>query len=233
MAKLARVRQITNKDNYVWLLLSLMLLFFGGALAEQLGNEIVNRIMGASLTAIILVAVWSLERGRFNLSSRIGITAIFIIIEGGEYLLNIYHLGTIQLVTMLVFVILTITICSRQVLLTGAVDGNKIVGAICIYFLMGMAWALAYLLVEFIFPGSIPNLGFENWRSGFQEALYYSYITLTTVGYGDISPVQPVARYLTFMQAITGQFYVAIVVASLIGARMTTMEGASNSGAEH
>ena len=126
MANLARVRQITDKDNYVWLLLSLMLLFFGGALAQQLGNETVNRIMGASLTAIILVAVWSLERGRFNLSSRIGITAIFIVIEGGEYLLNVYHLGTVQLVTMLAFVILTISICCRQVLLTGAVDGNKI-----------------------------------------------------------------------------------------------------------
>jgi len=230
---LARVRQITNKDNYVWLLLSLMVLFFGGALAQQLGNETVNRIMGASLTAIILVAVWSLERGRFNLSSRIGITALFIIIEGGEYLLNVYHLGMVQLATMLAFVILTISICCRQVLFTGAVDSNKIIGAICIYLLMGMAWALAYLLVEFMFPGSIPNLAYEHWRSGIQEALYFSYITLTTLGYGDISPVQPVARYLVYMQAITGQFYVAIVVASLIGARMTTMEGETNSAADH
>ena len=230
MANLNHVRRITEKDNYVWLLLSLVLLFFGGALAQQLGNETVNRVMGASLTAIILVAVWSLERGRFSLSSRIGVTAIFIVIEGGEYLLNIYHLGTLQLATMLVFVILTITICSRQVLLTGAVDGNKIVGAICIYLLMGMAWALCYLFVELLLPGSIPDLESEHWRSGFQQALYFSYITLTTLGYGDISPVQPIARYLVYMQAITGQFYVAIVVASLIGARMSTIEDEIGNG---
>ena len=90
--------------------------------------------------------------------------------------------------------------------------------------LMGIGWALAYLLVENLFPGSIPPLSGENWRYEVQEAVYFSYVSLTTLGFGDISPIQPLARYLTFMQAIVGQFYIAIVVASLIGARLSDQD---------
>ena len=113
-------------------------------------------------------------------------------------------------------------IASRQVLLTGAVDSNKIVGSICIFLMMGVAWAVTYLLLERMFPGSIPGLSGENWRHHVQDALYFSYVSLTTLGYGDISPAQPLARYLAYMQAVVGQFYVAIVVASLVGAVMAS-----------
>lgn len=136
-------------------------------------------------------------------------------------MLEYYHLGTLQIVLLLLFTVGTIVVASRQVLLTGAVDFNKIIGSICIYLLIGMAWAVAYLLVERLFPGSVPALSGDHWREHVQDALYFSYVTLTTLGYGDISSTQPLARYLAYMQAIVGQFYVAIVVASLIGARMS------------
>jgi hypothetical protein len=53
-----------------------------------------------------------------------------------------------------------------------------------------------------------------------QKAVYYSFVTMTTLGFGDISPLQPLARYLTYLEAVTGQFYIAILVASLIGVRL-------------
>ena len=221
MAKRPGKKVISQQDNYVWLLLALFIFFFLGALAAQLDMEILGRLTAMALTAIILVAVWSMEHYRFPFSLKVGLTLMFVMVEGGELLFENFHLGTVQLVSLVVFSLLTIIMASRQVLLTGAVDSNKIVGAICIYLLMGIAWAEAYLLVERIFPGSIPALSGENWRHHVEDALYFSYITLTTLGYGDISPAQPLARYLAYIQAVVGQFYIAIVVASLIGAKMS------------
>ena len=109
-------------------------------------------------------------------------------------------------------------------LLSGSVDSNKIIGAICIYMLMAIAWALAYLLVEQIFPGSIAALDGEHWHQNLQRAIYYSFVTITTLGFGDVTPLQPLASYLTYLEAVTGQFYIAILVASLIGVRFAAKQ---------
>ena len=216
-----RRKEITKQDNYIWLLLALLVLFFASALAAQMDLRILARLTSISLTGIILVAVWSVEKNRFPFSSRIGVTVLFVLLEGGEFLLESHHLGTVQMISLLLFTMGTIVLASRQVLMTGSVDGNKIVGSICIFLLLGIAWAEAYLLVERLFPGSIPALSGDDWRAHVQDALYFSYVSLTTLGYGDISPVQPLARYLAYMEAVTGQFYVAIVIASLIGGRVS------------
>ena len=221
MGKPHKKHRITHRDNYVYLLMALMLLFFISAVAAELGLEILVRLMAVSLTAVVLVAIWSLERNRFPLSSRVFVTLLFVLLEGSEFFFGYFNLGTLQLTAVMLFTVGTIVVAARQVLLTGAVDGNKIIGSVCIFLLLGLAWGEAYLLVERLFPGSIPSLSGDNWRDHVGDALYFSYVTLTTLGYGDISPVRPLARYLAYMQAVVGQFYIAIVVASLIGARMS------------
>lgn len=221
MSKAQKKSRISKADNYYWLFVALLVLFFAGSLAAELGLEILGRLMAVSLTFIVLVAVWSLEQHRVPFSSRILVTLLFILIEGSELFFAHFNLSTLQLVSVLAFSVGTIIVACRQVLLTGGIDFNKIVGAICIYLLMGVAWAEGYLLIERLFPGSIPALSGDNWRHHVDDALYYSYVTLTTLGFGDIVPVKPLARYFTYLQAMVGQFYIAIVVASLIGAKMS------------
>jgi voltage-gated potassium channel Kch len=102
-------------------------------------------------------------------------------------------------------------------LFTGPIDWNKIVGAICIYLLMGLVWALSYLLIAQAIPNAFNGLEQLPWYNNFADAAYYSFVTLTTLGYGDISPVAPIARFLVYMEAIFGVFYMAILVASLVG----------------
>ena len=62
------------------------------------------------------------------------------------------------------------------------------------------------------------------WYENFADGTYFSFVTLTTLGYGDISPVTPVARFLVYMEAIVGVFYMAILVASLIGMRVSARQ---------
>ena len=93
-------------------------------------------------------------------------------------------------------------------------------GAICIYLLLALVWAFAYQIVEAYVPGSMNGLDHDLWQHNTDDLVYYSFVTLTTLGYGDITPEEPITRFLAYMEAVTGVFYMAILVASLIGIRL-------------
>ena len=101
-------------------------------------------------------------------------------------------------------------------------SGDAIFGAVCGYILLGIIWSLLYSAVETASPGSFdlpaprgPNAVAA--RPDRSVLSYYSFITLATVGYGDVTPTTPLARTLAWMEAITAQFYLAILVAGLVG----------------
>ncbi|HHO58670.1 MAG TPA: two pore domain potassium channel family protein, partial [Thiotrichales bacterium] len=74
-----------------------------------------------------------------------------------------------------------------------------------------------YLFVAQAIPGAFKGLEQLVWYLNFSDVAYYSFVTLTTLGYGDITPVSPIARFLVYMEAVVGVFYMAVLVASLIG----------------
>ncbi len=100
----------------------------------------------------------------------------------------------------------------------GPMTGHRIQGAIAAYLLIAMSFALSYFLLEFVSPGSFQlasgamQLDSQSWRVFY----YYSITTLTTLGYGDITPIQPVARNLAMLEALVGQLYPAILLARLV-----------------
>ena len=150
--------------NYLWLLLALLLLLFCSATAAQLDLQILRLVASSSMAFVILVAVWSSQRNQYPFTSRLAVTLVIVIVEGGGLVMDYYHLGTAQLLLLLFFILTTIVLACRQVLFTGGVDTNEIVGSICIFMLLGLAWAVAYMLVERFFPGSLPELAGEHWR---------------------------------------------------------------------
>jgi hypothetical protein len=105
------------------------------------------------------------------------------------------------------------------------VTGDTISGAMCVYFLMGTMWAFLFMLVEAVHPGSF-RLG-EGETIAADPAhlrpvplslfLYFSLVTLSTVGFGDIVPLSGPARGLATLEGIIGQFYMAVLVARLVG----------------
>jgi hypothetical protein len=106
------------------------------------------------------------------------------------------------------------------------VSGDAIFGAVCGYLLLGIIWGLLYSAVETASPGSfaMPASGGADVAAARpdRDALsYYSFITLATVGYGDVTPLTPLVRTLSWIEAITGQFYLAILVAGLVGFKVT------------
>ncbi|WP_299616472.1 potassium channel family protein [Pelagibius sp.] len=106
------------------------------------------------------------------------------------------------------------------VLLVSVVTAEKVThdvisGAIAIYLLMGIAWSVIYVLIEGISPGSF---GLQQADHGtiWEQLLYFSFTTLTTLGYGDITPLSPIARMWTVFEAISGTFFLAILISRLV-----------------
>lgn len=102
---------------------------------------------------------------------------------------------------------------------------QTLAGSLCVYLLIGLVWAFLYELIELAHPGAFrfPPMPvsepsrFILGETGFSHFIYYSYTTLTTLGYGDIHPVTSPARTFSYMEAICGQIYLAVLVARLVG----------------
>jgi Ion channel len=103
----------------------------------------------------------------------------------------------------------------------GPVTSVSIQAAIAVYLLFGTAWANAYLIAMQQNPHSFQST-FPLPSSSPEEWLYYSFVTLTTLGYGEITPLSQVARSLAVGEALTGQLYLAVLIARLIGKEISS-----------
>ncbi len=101
-----------------------------------------------------------------------------------------------------------------QVFRRGNMTSMRVQGAIAVYLVIGLAWAHFYLLTNYLKPGSFQ--GSVPLTTAVAEWYYYSFCTLTTLGYGDIVPIKPVARSLAIAEALFGQLYLAVLIARLI-----------------
>jgi voltage-gated potassium channel len=124
-----------------------------------------------------------------------------------------------------VFLVYAIVVMLRYVFTTQRVTSNTVFASLGVYLLLALTWALAYSLVHRLDPAafysSVPShqspLVLRVGRGQTTGVLYFSFVTLTTLGYGDIVPTSPVARMLASVEAITGQLYLTVLVARLVG----------------
>ncbi len=109
----------------------------------------------------------------------------------------------------------------RRIFLARVVNLDVISLALCAYVLLGMLWVLFYLPLLAIDPAAFtiaPSLADQN---PIHTMTYFSYVTLTTLGYGDIVPVAPLARGLAVVEALTGVLFLAVLISRLVGVYST------------
>lgn len=118
-----------------------------------------------------------------------------------------------RVATTVVAVALLTLVVLAKVLRPGMITSHRIQGAVAAYLLLALGWAGAYEWVALTHPaafaGGVGDVEGPQW-------IYYSLVTLTTMGYGDITPVHPVARSLAAAEALTGQLYLAILISRLV-----------------
>ena len=152
------------------------------------------------------------RRSTFLLIS--GVATVALLVRWLSWLTPSYFLEQARSVSLVASLGLLSMIVLAQVFRRGPVTMHRVQGAIAVYLLLGLTWASAYELVALVEPGAFSGSGVEVTTS--EPWLYFSFVTLTTVGYGDVTPVYAVARSLATFEALIGQLYPAILLARLV-----------------
>jgi hypothetical protein len=116
----------------------------------------------------------------------------------------------------LIFAITLSWVVARQVFAAGRVTYHRIVGAILLYFLISLIFVALFLIVGQAIPKAFSGVAIEDSTALASNLIYFSFVTLTSTGYGDIFPVHPIARSLCNLESIVGQLYPAILLARLV-----------------
>ena len=139
---------------------------------------------------------------------------------------TVFPVGVMAKVVMYGVIIVVIF---NNVLKRREVDMDAVFGACCVYLLIGLAWESVYTLVEWQIPNSFalpygaPASGVGLDMASIQaDLMYFSLITMTTIGYGDITPISPPARILSALQGVVAQLYVAIIIARMVGMELAS-----------
>jgi len=165
-----------------------------------------------SVVLISGVAIgWGLRR-LFLFSSCVAVVALLI--RWAAWYIRTDNFDLWREVATLVSVALICLVLLSQIFRTGIVTSARVQGAVAVYLLLGIGWAHCYQIANRLTPGS-----FQSSVGSFfsvVEWYYYSFATLTTLGYGDIVPIKPGSRSLAIGEALTGQLYLTVLIARLV-----------------
>ena len=128
--------------------------------------------------------------------------------------------ASFSLLSMLALTAVVLAQVNRE----GPVTGHRVRGAVAGYLLLGLSCACAYALIHLLIPDAfqMPTADLKSSKAHYEAFCYFSVVTLTTLGYGDITAVHPVARSVVMMEALMGQLYPAILIARLVTLQMET-----------
>lgn len=123
---------------------------------------------------------------------------------------------------MALLLVITVSL-AIQTFRPGRVSSHRVRGAVAIYLLIGLIWAFAYAILDLHIPEAFTEAHSRQSADllDLKEVVYFSFVTLTTVGYGDMAPQAPVIRSLAVLEALLGQLYLAVTLARLVSMELT------------
>lgn len=201
--------------RYALLFVSLLLTISIGPLLEALdfGRLFIEVLLAASLLAAVMPTEMTAQRRVFYV-----LVAIATLLR---WLSPHYQSPTVPIIGALLWsgiAVVAAVRCVRYALGGGRVDSERLCAALGAYLLLGVCWGVVYAAVGRIYPDALLVGGATPERPlTLADTLYFSFVTLATLGYGDVTPTGPVTRGLAIFEAIVGQLYLAILVARLVG----------------
>ena len=194
---------------YHVLLASLLLLMALQPFAHVAGGFLVQ--LGVAGLLLASIAAVASRRRLFIIGLVLGVPAVGLAFLPGGVPTVAGGFLTIAMLLFLCFVIL------RRIAKHPVVTAATVSASLVVYLAFGVIWAKAYWLVHHFRPDSFTGLSGSGVLEVQRDLFYYSYVTLATLGYGDINPVGPEARSLAITEAIVGQLYLVVLVAGLGG----------------
>ena len=221
------MKDSNNPRRHLFLLIALLAIIIFAPVLGQIRHGIVFlNVIGA---AVLLSGLYAVSEHR-----HVFLTAVILSILSiaGTAMLLAYRgpamviFSHASMIFLLVFFSVAIL---NYVVRSGRVTSDKIYAAICAYLLIGFAWAFAYAMLDEFSPGALAaptEVARNDYIGRVMQMRYFSFITLATVGYGDIVPRTPGARTMAILEAILGQFYLVALIGRLVGLHI--VHGASS-----
>ena len=206
-----------NKGHYKYLLILLITLFI---FRPYDAGFTYLAIWKTFFTCAILTAI-------FNCKHHLKVKIIAIITAIPTLLLGwieLYYASPIVFVIHILFILCFLWVCTTSiiydVILHARVTIETLRGVVCAYFMIAFVFAYMYYLVEYLIPGSFNlitrDVSFITYSRNLAELMYFSFVTLLTIGFGDITPIGNLAQTVVIIEGIIGQFYIAILVARIV-----------------
>ncbi len=212
------MKKVIRQNHFFWLTAALVGMLLTGAFSTEFPEKFAFKILEYSSIILLLMSLIGLRDDRSWRTGLLSLIGLMVLASVTRDLTEYQHFEFVYMFLLLAFFVSAAWLVGKRVLLTGHVDLNIITGSVALYLIVGFIWAILYTVLVQLSPEAIKGLEPENWTSSLSTMTYFSFVTLTTLGYGDISPVSPIAKVLVILEAVTGMFYLAIIVASLIGA---------------
>jgi hypothetical protein len=212
------------KSRFIYIILALMLVILISPFIRHTGKT--GHFITTLLTALIpLTSFYALTADRKRAIIILIIAAPFVILDGmSMFFTNRYlMIAAISFATILYFYIIVLMVIN--LLSYRAVTADLIYCAISTYFLIGVMWGGVYIVIEGVSPGSFSGIS----ETG--DLLYFSFVTLTTVGFGDIAPQSVLGKRFAVFEAAMGGIYLAVIIAMIVG-RYMKMQAEQDSESE-
>ncbi len=206
-----------NKHKYLYFLISIVLLMSLIPLLE--GDKYSAALLNSLTTIIILTGVYAVSVTKQHIIIACICGLPWVIINWSIFALKMVIPGSAVIGMGVLFFVYTTAVVFLHVIKGTKVTIETLYGAVSVYLLIGLTYTSIYGVLEIINPGSFNMLNSEEIIYPFKiyELFYFSYTTLTTLGYGDIRPISAIARSFAISEAIIGQLYLTILVARLVG----------------
>jgi hypothetical protein len=203
---------VPNRHWFVILLVLLLAYIVLSPLLDTSARRLLDRT--TLISFILMAAIFCLHFGGLGLATARGLGLLALASGWVTLVADTPAMGIVSAVVRMAFFAVVVTTLIYQIAASRKVTLDIIVGAIDGYLLLGLMGAMGFTVLELFSPGSL-RAGAGTLAG--TDFVYFSFITMATVGYGDIVPAAPLARSAVVLLAVAGQLYVAILISLLVG----------------
>ena len=210
--------RVIFKSRFLFLLVFLLLLIALQPLDEVIGE--LGILLDLVVTAILMSSIFAISQKKNYTISGIMLAVPMLVSVWAFYFYKATWLSVCGNIFGIAFFVFIIVIILNFIFNQDEITKDLIAGAAVVYLILAVIWTYAYRLIEIVHPGSFSLA--ESQTVGYAAPfLYYSFITITTLGYGDIFPVTQAAKSCAILEAVIGQLFLVIMVAWLVGVHIS------------
>ena len=213
-------RRIHGNNNFIYLVLSLLTLILVSA---------VSTLIPEGEAEIILISIFLLTLGVAYLSLNFGnvwrnivlflLAALLVDFMFKRFVDGAQQNNLYSAIILLLFFLGEAHQAGKSIidsLRRRQVDQNMLTATLALYLLIGLIYAMLYMILLEFDPEGLKGVDYLRGADLFVTAIYFSFVTMTSLGYGDISPTGPIGQVMVIIEAITGTFYMAVIVATMV-----------------